>query len=548
MKKTIELILVLLALSLFANVAKADFTFGTPSNLGPTVNSSAVDSVPSVSADGLELYFVSDRTGGYGGYDLWVATRATTGDDWGIPANLGPTINSSQGVLGPHISRDGLSLYFASNQPGGYGGWDIYVTTRLTLSDPWDTPVNLGPPVNSSANDVGLSISADGLSLFFDSQRSGGSGGPDLWITTRATKDDDWGEPMNLGPTVNSSVNDGRPNISPDGLTLFFTSKRPGGSGDADLWMTTRATKDDPWTGPVNLGSTVNSVSLEFGPGISADGSTLYFVSGRSGGIGGGDIWQALVIPIIDLNGDGLVDAADMCIMVDHWGTDEPSCDIGPMPWGDSIVDVQDLVALSEHLFTYPGAVAHWKLDETEGMLARDDVSGSEDVVMGGALWQPTGGKVGGALELDGADDCLIAAFGLNPADPEISSGFSIFAWIKGGGPGQTIISEPMGTDWLAVDAEGKLVTDLKSAGADGSALSSQTVITDGAWHRIGFVWDGSQRMLYIDGVVVAEDTQDGLEASASGLYIGVGNNYAPGSFFSGLIDDVCIYNRVLTP
>jgi hypothetical protein len=67
--------------------------------------------------------------------------------------------------------------------------------------------------------------------------------------------------------------------------------------------------------------------------------------------MGSYDFWQVRVIPIVDLNGDGIVDAADMCIIVDHWGTDEPLCDIGPMPWGDGIVDVQDLIVLAEHLF-----------------------------------------------------------------------------------------------------------------------------------------------------------------------------------------------------
>ena len=84
---------------------------------------------------------------------------------------------------------------------------------------------------------------------------------------------------------------------------------------------------------------------------ISADGSMLYFDSNRPGGSGEGDLWQASIEPIVDLNGDGIVDSADMCIMVDHWGTDESLCDIGPMPWGDGIVDVQDLIVLAEHLF-----------------------------------------------------------------------------------------------------------------------------------------------------------------------------------------------------
>jgi hypothetical protein len=118
--------------------------------------------------------------------------------------------------------------------------------------------------------------------------------------------------------------------------------------------MTTRTTTNDDWSAPVNLGPTLNTSSSEFTPSISADGLTLYFGardSDRSGGYGGWDIWQAPIIPVVDLNGDGTVDSADMCIMVDHWGMDEPLCDIGPMPWGDGIVDVQDLIVLAEHLF-----------------------------------------------------------------------------------------------------------------------------------------------------------------------------------------------------
>ncbi len=91
-------------------------------------------------------------------------------------------------------------------------------------------------------------------------------------------------------------------------------------------------------------------------------------------------------------------------------------------------------------------------------------------------------------------------------------------------------------------------MTELASSGEDGAPLQSQKVITDGQWHRVGLVWDGSQRTLCVDGVAVAEDTQNGLAASTSGLYIGVGNDYAPGTFFSGMIDDVRIYNRVVKP
>ena len=115
--------------------------------------------------------------------------------------------------------------------------------------------------------------------------------------------------------------------------------------------MTRRATTNDEWGEPVNLGSTINSSMWEGYPNVSADGSTLFFRYSQSGGYSGEDIWQAPIIPIVDFNGDGIVDAADMCIMVDYWGTNESLCDIGPMPWGDGIVDVQDLIVLAEHLF-----------------------------------------------------------------------------------------------------------------------------------------------------------------------------------------------------
>ena len=86
-------------------------------------------------------------------------------------------------------------------------------------------------------------------------------------------------------------------------------------------------------------------------PDISDDGSVLFFASDRSGGHGAFDIWEVPVLPIVDLNGDGIVDATDMCLLVDNWGTDRQLCDIGPMPWGDGTVDVEDLIVIAEHLF-----------------------------------------------------------------------------------------------------------------------------------------------------------------------------------------------------
>ncbi len=113
MKNTISLVLVL-ALGLAAKVANADFTFGTPTNLGPTVNSTTDEWGPSISADGLSLFFSSPRPGGYGVYDMWVARRPTIDDDWGESMNLGPKVNGPQNDSDACISFDGLVLYFMS--------------------------------------------------------------------------------------------------------------------------------------------------------------------------------------------------------------------------------------------------------------------------------------------------------------------------------------------------------------------------------------------------------------------------------------------------
>jgi len=125
---------------------------------------------------------------------------------------------------------------------------------------------------------------------------------------------------------------------------------------------------------PLNLGPTVNSSSVDGAPSISDDGSTLFFQPDRPGGLGDSDLWQVAIEPIVDLNSDGIVDSADICIIIDHWGTDQPLCDVGPMPWGDGIVDVQDLIVLAEHLFEEFPPIALWNMDETQGSIAYDSI------------------------------------------------------------------------------------------------------------------------------------------------------------------------------
>jgi len=522
--------------------AKADFRYGTPTNLGPAVNSSHWDNDPIVSADGLSLFFDSRRPGGQGGFDIWVTTRETVQDPWGPPVNLGPTINSAAAEASGGISPDGLEFYFVSNRAGGSGSYDIWVTTRETTQTPWTSPVNLGSTVNSPAGDFAPRISTDGLSLFFNASRPDGYGSGDLWVSTRTSRSDAWAEPVNLGSAVNSSFLDYTPAPSSDGRLLFFSSNRPSAYGDWTLWVTERATRNDDWGTAINLGPTINSSSDQENPYISSDGSTLYFASTRPGGSGDVDLWQVSIDPVVDFTGDFRVDIEDLLILIENWGTDEPLCDMGPMPWGDGVIDAADLEVLMSYWGQDDTLIAHWKLDETGGDIAYDSAGENHAAAMGEPMWQRENGQIDGALEFDGIDDYLAAPFILDP----VQQPFSVFAWVKAGRPGQTIMSQQGAFGaWLSVDATGALATGLTFPMP---AVTSNVVITDDQWHRVGLVSDGAGMSLYVDDIEVIRTPTSPVLPATGGLQIGAGKNLEATAFWSDMIDDVRIYDRVVVP
>jgi len=490
--------------------------------------------------------------------------RRTNDDEWGTPVHLGPTVNTG-GASSPAITGDGLRLYFVSARTGGYGQNDIWVTTRESKDSPWGPPENLGSPPNTDKHLWNLGVSFDGLEVYFSSgSGSGGyghgtNGGHDIWVTKRASKYDQWSEAAKIGPTINGPDLDWENGqaLSSDGLTIIFSSSRLGGFStmtdwNLDLWMARRETKESPWGEAVNLGPSINTRYSDMASSLSADGRMLYFWQRdyegvRPGGQGGKDIWQAPIVPLVDFTGDGKVDGADICTMVDCWGTDDSACDIGPMPWGDGIVDVQDLRVLAEYIgepVGDPTLVAHWAFDETEGVIAAESIGGNDAmIIMGAPLWHPEGGAVDGALELNGTTFLMIGSA------PDLTGGpFSVLAWVKGGAPGQGIITQQGGIDWLKADiADGTLMTELLG-GRLGGQLRGETVITDGDWHRIAIASDASTCTLYVDDVPVAQTTQDGPPSTTGKLLIGCGKTMAPNTFFTGLIDDVRIYNRAVKP
>lgn len=260
-----------------------------------SVNTSALEGCPSVAKDGLSLYFASNRAGGYGGLDIYVSTRDAVDDPWRAPTNLGPTINTAGDEFCPTPLRNGHGLLFVSTKPGGCGGSDIY-GTRYHAKRGWLEPENAGCVVNSAADEASPFVVGD--ELYFSSTRAGGyapeppgavSGDSDIYVAA-VGEDGAVGAPS-PAPGLNTPQNDSRPNLRRDGLEIFFDSNRPGGLGGADLWTATRASTSDAWSATTNLGPNVNSRAVDARPSLSWDGTTLYFGSTRAGGEGSSDLY-----------------------------------------------------------------------------------------------------------------------------------------------------------------------------------------------------------------------------------------------------------------
>lgn len=298
--------LLLLAAAPLALWAQQASSWSTPVNLGATINTADTEGCPCISMDELSLYFVSNRPGGQGMLDLYVAQRATVNDAWGAPQNLGDTINSSSNEQCPTLTAEGNTLYFVSDRPGGCGGIDLYVARRRADGS-WAPPVNLGCQVNSPANDLTPSLFDDGvgnITLYFHSNRPGGRGGADIY-SSALRADGTFGPAMPV-TELNTEMNDTRPNIRPDGLEIFFDSNRTGSiAGSVDIWVATRSYASGPWSTPVNLGPGVNSDAAEERAYVTFNGRMLYFMSNRPGGAGAFDIYtttRAAGAPLVNVS------------------------------------------------------------------------------------------------------------------------------------------------------------------------------------------------------------------------------------------------------
>jgi hypothetical protein len=288
---------VLLTLLTSYLTAEPEFSdWSVPVNLGAVVNSAFNDQAPGISKNGLSLYFTSDRPGGFGTNDLWVSQRESSDHPWGIPVNLGGVINTTATEWRPSLSRDEHWLIFSSNRVGGnMPGLDIWASYREHIHDDFggQVPVNIGKDGinlrNSQNNASYLENDDTGIpQLFVASNVTGGPGGFDLYVS-EPLPGGDWG-PLFLIPELSTSQQEVHVSVRFDGLEIFFARGIP--PGGFDLWTSTRKTVLDPWSDPVNLGPLVNSATLDEGPHIAPDRRSLYFDSTRSGGFGGRDLWM----------------------------------------------------------------------------------------------------------------------------------------------------------------------------------------------------------------------------------------------------------------
>jgi len=283
-----------LASATWASAEKIDTIGGNSTEL----NTPAQDGCPIQSPDGLSLYIASNRPGGKGGLDIWVATRAATGVPWGAPQNLGEPVNSAADDFCPTpVGKNGLFFVSREALPGACGQGDVYFTHRNSAGT-WVEPERLlcapaGP--NSELDEQGPSwVDVSGKlrgpkHLYFSRSSASPSVPGEIFMSSRQAGAR-FGPATAVAELNDAAANDIQPNVRADGLEVVFSSSRAGTLGGQDVWVATRGAIGDPWSAPVNLGSVVNTGAGETRPSLSRDGKQLLF--GRSPGPeGSGDIY-----------------------------------------------------------------------------------------------------------------------------------------------------------------------------------------------------------------------------------------------------------------
>ena len=271
----------LLANCLFALEALQNPVPFQPENMGEKINSKWEEYLPSISADG--SYLVFTRRGPHQenivSEDFFFSTFKD--GEWSVSETLGQSLNTFGNEGAQCLSSDGKILFFtACDREDGFGRCDIYVS--FLGAEGWSLAQNIGPSINSPHWESQPSISPDGKDLYFVSNRPGGQGKMDIWKST-LTSQGSFGEPINLGKTINTANDEMSPFIHMDNQTLYFASNGHVGMGDFDLFLSRRTDALEKWANPENLGYPINTCEVENSLIVASDGQTAYFASDKSG-------------------------------------------------------------------------------------------------------------------------------------------------------------------------------------------------------------------------------------------------------------------------
>ncbi len=263
-----------------------------PQSLGDSINSPYDDYVNAITADNQFLYItVKAPKGNVDGREILEEDfyySYSQNSIWKKVVPLGPPVNTSGNEGALCISPDGMDMYFAGcNREDGMGSCDIYHAKRNGRN--WTIPGNTGKSLNSVKWDTQPSVSSDGKTLYFTSNRPGGKGSSDIWSSVFQS-DGTWSVPQNLGDSINTTELEMNPFIHPDGKTLYFASQGHIGMGGFDLFVS-RKKADGTWSTPLNLGYPINTFSDEINFIVNAKGDKAYFSSDKLGGSGKIDIY-----------------------------------------------------------------------------------------------------------------------------------------------------------------------------------------------------------------------------------------------------------------
>ncbi|MCK6610802.1 MAG: OmpA family protein [Bacteroidia bacterium] len=254
-----------------------------PVNMGPSINSYENEYFPGITSDGQTFIFT--RLEGGRNEEFYLANKRN--NEWLPAMNLGAPINTERNEGTVSLSADGQYIFYtACNKPGGLGSCDLYLSKLDGLT--WAEPKNLGAPVNSSAWESQPSVSFDGKTVYFSSNRPGGYGGSDIWYTT--FKNGRWSPPVNMGPEINTTGEEQSPFIAKDDNTLYFNSNGHPGMGGIDLFVARKV--DGRWQKPKNMGYPINTDLDETCLVIASNGTDAYIARQGADSYGGLDIYQ----------------------------------------------------------------------------------------------------------------------------------------------------------------------------------------------------------------------------------------------------------------